>query len=238
MKWLKLPCQCHPALSLYQWARNLEHEKKRASPCEKSICHKGNGAGKLPVPGHPATFAYSRARACCACSRCGTGGLYFFFIFHLSSLSNVLSFGRLLNMTEILLFRLLNPSGSCRYCQGRPRLVLINCLEGLSLPRNSATINWPARHDFVADWTVKLWHKNKGELQQRLKWACTVSPEHTQYMGPENASDRESCFWPFLSCCAYELIAEWWGPFFRGLAQRLKPHEQSFWSMHAPVFFA
>ena len=50
----------------------------------------GDGAGLLPVPGRPATFAYTRARACCACSRCGTGGLYFFFIFHLSSLSNVL----------------------------------------------------------------------------------------------------------------------------------------------------
>ena len=25
------------------------------------------------------TFAYSRARACCACSRCGTGGLYFIY---------------------------------------------------------------------------------------------------------------------------------------------------------------
>ena len=37
---------------------------------------------------------------------------YIFYIFHLSSLSNVLSFGRRLNMTEILLFRLLNPSGS------------------------------------------------------------------------------------------------------------------------------
>ena len=37
-----------------------------------------------------------------------------FYIFHLSSLSNVLSFGRRLNMTEILLFRLLNPNGSCQ----------------------------------------------------------------------------------------------------------------------------
>ena len=31
------------------------------------------------MPGRPATFAYSRARACCACNRCGTGGLYLFF---------------------------------------------------------------------------------------------------------------------------------------------------------------
>ena len=63
----------------------------------------GDGAGQLLVPGYHATFAYSRARACCACSRCGMGGLYFYyFIFHLSSISNVLSFGRQLNMTEIL----------------------------------------------------------------------------------------------------------------------------------------
>ena len=32
------------------------------------------------VPGRPANFAYRRTRACCACSRCGTGGLYFLFI--------------------------------------------------------------------------------------------------------------------------------------------------------------
>ena len=29
--------------------------------------------------GAPATFAYSRTKACCACSRCGTGGLYFLY---------------------------------------------------------------------------------------------------------------------------------------------------------------
>ena len=66
---------------------------------------------------------------------------YSFYIFHLFSLSNVLSFGRLLNMTEILWFRLLNHNGSCQFCRGRPRLVLVNRLEGLSLARNSATIN-------------------------------------------------------------------------------------------------
>ena len=42
------------------------------------------------------------------------GYIYFFFFFHLSSLSNVLTFGRWLNMTEILWFRLLNPHGSCQ----------------------------------------------------------------------------------------------------------------------------
>ena len=42
------------------------------------------GAGQLSVPGRPIAFAYSRARANCACSRCRTGGLYFllhFFIY-------------------------------------------------------------------------------------------------------------------------------------------------------------
>ena len=33
------------------------------------------------------------------------------YIFHLFSLSNILSFGRRLNKTEILWFRLLNPNG-------------------------------------------------------------------------------------------------------------------------------
>ena len=44
----------------------------------------GDGAGKLPVPGCPAIFTYSRARACCACSRCRMGGLFLCFssIFH------------------------------------------------------------------------------------------------------------------------------------------------------------
>ena len=50
------------------------------------------------------------------------------------------------------------------YCRGRPRLVLVNCLEGLSLPRNSATINWPAQHDLVVDWAVKLQHKTNNFL--------------------------------------------------------------------------
>ena len=39
---------------------------------------------------------------------------YMFYSFHLSSFSNVLTFGRRLNMTEILWFRLLNPYVSCQ----------------------------------------------------------------------------------------------------------------------------
>ena len=39
---------------------------------------------------------------------------YIFYIIHVSSLSNVLSFGVQLNMTEILWFRRLNPNASCQ----------------------------------------------------------------------------------------------------------------------------
>ena len=94
----------------------------------------------ISEPGCPATFVYSRARACCACSRCGTGGLYIYFFFHLFSISNVLSFGRRLKMTGILLFRLLNPNGSCQLLPRTSSLSTVNCLEGLGLPRNSTTI--------------------------------------------------------------------------------------------------
>ena len=44
--------------------------------------------GKLPVPGRPANFDCSRARAYCACSRCGWGLLdIFFLVCHFSFLS-------------------------------------------------------------------------------------------------------------------------------------------------------
>ena len=41
--------------------------------------------GKLPVPGRPTNLEYSRARAYCACSRCGWG-LFGHFFSHLSLL--------------------------------------------------------------------------------------------------------------------------------------------------------
>ena len=45
--------------------------------------------GKLPVPGRPTNFDYSRARAYYACFRCGQGlfGLFFSLVYHLSVLS-------------------------------------------------------------------------------------------------------------------------------------------------------
>ena len=44
--------------------------------------------GNLPVPGRPTDLDYSRARACCACSRCGWGLFGHFF----SRLSFLFSF--------------------------------------------------------------------------------------------------------------------------------------------------
>ena len=41
--------------------------------------------GKLPVPGRPTNLDYSRARAYCACSRCGCvggGGVFGHFFSH------------------------------------------------------------------------------------------------------------------------------------------------------------
>ena len=35
--------------------------------------------GNFPVPGRPTNLDYSRARACCACSRCGWGFIGHFF---------------------------------------------------------------------------------------------------------------------------------------------------------------
>ena len=44
--------------------------------------------GKLPVPGRPTNLDYSRARAYCACNRCGWGLFgHFFLIYHFSFLS-------------------------------------------------------------------------------------------------------------------------------------------------------
>ena len=41
--------------------------------------------GKLPVPGRPANLDFSRARAYCACSRCGWGCLDIFTLLYLFS---------------------------------------------------------------------------------------------------------------------------------------------------------
>ena len=51
--------------------------------------------GKLPVPGRPTSLGYSRARAYCACSRCGWGlfGHFFSRLSFLSSFSRSLGDG-------------------------------------------------------------------------------------------------------------------------------------------------
>ena len=45
--------------------------------------------GNLPMPGRPTNLDYSRARACCACSRCGLAlfGHFFSYLSFLSSFS-------------------------------------------------------------------------------------------------------------------------------------------------------
>ena len=49
--------------------------------------------GKLPVPGRPAYLDKTRARAFCACSRCGLGVGWPFFLSSIISLSFSLSLG-------------------------------------------------------------------------------------------------------------------------------------------------
>ena len=65
--------------------------------------------GKLPVPGRPTYLDYSRARAYCACSRCGWGvvGTFFLYLSFLSSFSLSLGDGPM--STEILSQRAAKP---------------------------------------------------------------------------------------------------------------------------------
>ena len=53
----------------------VRQNDKQFRACVVGLC---DGTGKLPESGRPAAFAYSRTRACCACSRCGTDGLYLY----------------------------------------------------------------------------------------------------------------------------------------------------------------
>ena len=68
--------------------------------------------GKLPVPGRPTYLDKSRARAYCACSRCGWG-LFGHFFSHLSFLfSFSLSLGDGPIYTEILSQRAVKPKSN------------------------------------------------------------------------------------------------------------------------------
>ena len=62
----------------------------------------------LPVSGRPTTFAYSRTGPAVLATSAGRMGCiaFLFNIFHLSSHSNVMSFGRRLNTIERVWFRL------------------------------------------------------------------------------------------------------------------------------------
>ena len=64
---------------------------------------------KIPVLGRPTYLDYSRARAYCACSRCGWGCLDIFFslVYHFSSFSLSLVDGPI--QTEILSQRAVKP---------------------------------------------------------------------------------------------------------------------------------
>ena len=57
------------------------------------------------MAGRPTSLAYGKAGACCACSRCGTGGLFLFVVVVfissiLSSFSNASSLGRRMDILK------------------------------------------------------------------------------------------------------------------------------------------
>ena len=106
------------------------------------------------MPGRPTTLAYGREGACCACSRCGTGGLFFFvavvfcccfFLFflltHLSYLLFLMPhpFWRQLDILKYCGLGRYNPTVHVvvSYYWRRARSVLVDRLVDLSLPRNS-----------------------------------------------------------------------------------------------------
>ena len=66
------------------------------------------------MSGRPTTFAYSRTGPAVLAAGVGRMGCiaFLFNIFHLSSRSNILSFGRQLNKVERVWFRLVNSNGS------------------------------------------------------------------------------------------------------------------------------
>ena len=84
------------------------------------------------MPGRPTTLAYGRAGACCACSRCGTDGLFFFFcccffvcVFFISSIlssfSNASSLARQLDILKYCGLGLYNPTVVVSYYRRRAR---------------------------------------------------------------------------------------------------------------------
>ena len=102
--------------------------------------------GKLPVPGRPTNLDKSRARAYCACSRCGWGCLDIFSL--------------------IYLFSFLSPS-----LGETARYRLKYCLEGLLSPKQPTnhcshsregknTVLWPNKYDnrsFTSNGNIQIY---------------------------------------------------------------------------------
>ena len=95
--------------------------------------------GKLPVPGRPIYLDYSRARAYCACSRCGWGVVWTFFLYPFSSLSP--------SLWETARYRLkyclkgpLNPK------QQQQQQQPIECPTAEDLAAPSKTTSFPRKH--------------------------------------------------------------------------------------------
>ena len=83
--------------------------------------------GKLPVLGRPTNLDYSRARACCACSRCGWG-LFGRFFSHLSFLSSfTLSLGDGPIWTEILSQRVVKPKSTNQIFKDLKLILFVSC---------------------------------------------------------------------------------------------------------------
>ena len=102
------------------------------------------------------------------------------------------------------------PSVVVSYCRGRPRLVLVKRLEGLSLPRNSTTINWPARHDLVVDCAVKPQHKQTNNFDFLLStynirmfqdWRRLLIPAGTACPKKKFASEIKYGHFVWEHCC-------------------------------------
>ena len=134
------------------------------------------------MPGHPVTFAYSRVRACCACSRCGTGGLYIFFFFSSKGL-----LGQQLNKARDVDLRLKQSFISYSVC-GNDESILFSRARSVNL------IKWAAPSEFV---TYRLCEQRRfrracASAQSRQNLRCSL----IQAVNQEEPSDRKPDPWP------------------------------------------